>query len=176
MRCCSCNGGNGSCIFFIVGTVNCGILDPSDHISRQSKQNFIYFKSNAGFGTIVISLTIGTNGIFLIHVKPIVPLADTVKHGSITLAAFVYPYNPSFSTPLAYMGMMFPFVFSLVNSVGLSPPANTSFANDFNVVSHHPFGSLPYWWLSQVISAFGLIRLSSSLAGSSFGSCGTSLP
>ena len=42
---------------------------------------------------------IGTNGSFLTQQNPIVPLAEIVMLGSVTLGRFVYPYNPSFSVP-----------------------------------------------------------------------------
>ena len=57
-------------------------------------------------GIIVSNRMMGTNGSFRTHVYPIVPRADIVIAGTITLGLEVYPYNPKFSMLFEYMGIV----------------------------------------------------------------------
>jgi hypothetical protein len=83
------------------GTVNCGIV-------HQVLLNLIcsiaylrYFNSIVFLGIATISLTIGTNGSFLITVNHIVQRHETVIHGLSYFAIFVNQTSQSFSVQLA---------------------------------------------------------------------------
>ena len=102
---CSEYGGIGINLGFIPGTVSCGILEPSPVSISAWNTILKYSIFIPSAGTIVINLTIGTKGMCLIQQKPIVPLADTVIADLFTLALLVKPYRPSFSAPLANIGM-----------------------------------------------------------------------
>ena len=93
------------------------------------------------FGVIVINRIIGTKAVVLIHVKPIVPLAEIVKLVSFAVALSVKPYKPSFSIPFEYIGIKHSSVFSLENTLGLSPPAKIYSVISGNLHHAQPSGS-----------------------------------
>ena len=91
------------------------MLEPSEKENSASNENFKKTKLIHSInGIIVISRIIGTKGSFLIHEKPIVPLAETVRLETLTTDLSVKPYRPLFSIPFEYIGILHlsDFVFS----------------------------------------------------------------